>query len=364
MSANEPDPPGPIARADELRADRRVQTVCLLVLTLIASAFAMSLLRPVLVPFVLALFLTYCLAPLIDVQTRRLRVPAPLAVLSSVIVGLALLFLAGVIIAAAADKLGANLKTYQDELSQLTQRFANRLPLTWLGISPAREAGVFMEIPRDATGKFFTALLGEATAIVSNGTLVVIFMIFILVGRAVRREEPSALLAEIESRVIRYVQQMMLFSAVTGALVAATLSILGVDYAGVFGFLAFLLNFIPSVGGIIATLLPLPVILLSPELSVTTKVLALAVPGGIQFVIGNLVQPKVMGEALHLHPVAVLMALIFFGMIWGLVGAFLATPITAVIKIILEKIDATRPLGLLLGGDVNALSWQRSRPTR
>ena len=180
-------------------------------------------------------------------------------------------------------------------------------------------------------------------------------MIFILLGRTEGERSSSPLLDEIETRVKRYIGQTVFFSAFTGLVVAALLGVLGCEFAGVFGFLAFLLNFIPSVGAVIATLLPLPVILLSPDMTPTAKVLAMALPGGIQFAIG-LIQPKVQGGALELHPVVVLMSLIFFGMIWGLVGAFLATPIAGVIKIIFERIEATRPLAAAMAGKLDLVS--------
>jgi AI-2 transport protein TqsA len=122
-----------------------------------------------------------------------------------------------------------------------------------------------------------------------------------------------------------------------------------------FGFLAFLLNFIPTVGSIIATLLPLPVVLLSPELSVTTKILALAVPAALQIVLGNAIQPKVLGNALDLHPIVILISLIFWSMIWGVAGAFLATPMTAVLRIVLERIPATKPLSEILAGRLDSV---------
>jgi AI-2 transport protein TqsA len=80
-----------------------------------------------------------------------------------------------------------------------------------------------------------------------------------------------------------------------------------------------------------------------------------SLPAAIQFVIGNLIQPRAQGASLELHPVVVLMALVFFGMIWGMVGAFLATPITAVIKIVLERIPVTQPLAAAMAGDLDVL---------
>ena len=122
-----------------------------------------------------------------------------------------------------------------------------------------------------------------------------------------------------------------------------------------FGFLAFLLNFIPNIGSIVATLLPVPVILLSPDLSWPARIAAVVIPTAIQFGIGNLLQPKLMGRSLDLHPVSVLLGLIFFGLIWGVVGMFLATPILGVVKILLERFEFTRSVGALLAGRLDSL---------
>ena len=140
-----------------------------------------------------------------------------------------------------------------------------------------------------------------------------------------------------------------IISAATGTLVWAVLAFLGVDLALVFGLFAFLFNFIPSIGSIIATVLPLPVVIASPILSPTEVVLAIAIPGAIQFTVGNIVEPKVMGSSLDMHPVVILMALMFWGMIWGIVGMILAVPLTVVIKIVMEQIEVTAPLARLMG---------------
>ena len=149
----------------------------------------------------------------------------------------------------------------------------------------------------------------------------------------------------------RYLLVKVGVSALTGVLVYITLSILKVDLALVFALFSFLFNFIPNVGSIIATLLPLPVVLLSPDMSLTRGLLALAIPGVIQFAIGNVVEPKVMGKSLGLHPVVVLCALVFWGVLWGFIGMLLAVPMTAVIKIILERNAVTRPIADFMAGE-------------
>src|SRR5204862_2489718 len=189
-----------------------------------------------------------------------------------------------------------------------------------LGIDPNTPESWLSPIEGSA-GDFLAKAFVETKAVITTAGLVAIFMIFLLIGSKGPRARPVPLLVEIEARVPRYITQMLMFSTALGLFVAGALALCGVKFAGVFGFLAFFLNFIPNVGGIISTLLPLPIILLSPEMSIIAKVFAIAVPAGIQFVTGNIIQPRVQGSALDLHPVIVLMALIFFGMIWGIVGA-------------------------------------------
>jgi AI-2 transport protein TqsA len=117
----------------------------------------------------------------------------------------------------------------------------------------------------------------------------------------------------------------------------------------VFGVMAFLLNFIPSIGSVIATLLPIPIAIIQYD-SVWAITAIVALPGVIQLIIGNGIEPLVMGESLDLHPITVILSLIFWGLLWGIVGMFLATPIMAVLSIVLARFDETRPFAELLAG--------------
>ncbi|MFM1918850.1 MAG: hypothetical protein RLZZ303_484, partial [Candidatus Hydrogenedentota bacterium] len=116
------------------------------------------------------------------------------------------------------------------------------------------------------------------------------------------------------------------------------------------------LNFIPNIGSIIATLLPAPVVFFSADVPTVNAVLAIAIPGCIQFSIGNLIEPKLMGDTLDMHPVVVLLSLIFWGMMWGMAGMFLAVPMTAIVKIVLERIEVTQPAAEVLAGRFDRLS--------
>jgi AI-2 transport protein TqsA len=351
-----------MSKLDDVDTYQRVQTFCLLTLTLLALGAVLYLLRPVLVPFVLAVFLTYCLTPLIDAQQRYLRMPRGLAIVSAVVLALAVLALCGSVVATSISSASQRLQDYEKQFQDLTEHFASCVPLKRLGIkTDAKQIRGFLAAQEGAGWQFVSGVLSEAANVLSNGALVMIFMLFFLFGRKSDPRPSTDVLAEIETSVKGYIASTIFLSAVTGLLLGLVLALLGVEFAWVFGLLAFMLNFVPSIGAIIASLLPLPVILLSPDMSLTAKVLAFVIPAAIQFIIGSFVQPRVQGHALDLHPVVIVLALIFFGMIWGLMGAFLATPITAVVRIIFERIPITRPLAAMLAGNLDVLSAGRDK---
>ena len=337
---------------DREAQERRIQIACLLLLSAVAVGFSLYWLRPVMVPFVLAVFFALGLAPVVDVQVRRLKFPRLVAVATTLLLGAGLLTAVAALVQASVGQLAANSEKYQQQLSALLARVAEAAPLEALGVDAAALLDPVSQIPVGTIGGM---LLGTTNAIVdllSSSLLVLIFMIYLLIGRetADAAESSSSVWRDIEQRVERYIATKAVLSGATGLLVGTVLSLLGIDLALVFGLFAFLLNFIPSVGSLIATLLPLPVVLVSPDVSFGVAVAAIAIPGGIQFVVGNVLEPKIMGDALDLHPIAILMALILWGMLWGVVGMLLATPITAMLKILFEQLEPTRPAARLLAG--------------
>lgn len=185
--------------------------------------------------------------------------------------------------------------------------------------------------------------------VIWNTIFVTIFVIFLLSGRNPRRVR-SSMYRDIDQKIRRYIVTKLVVSAFTGIMVWFTLSRFDLELAVVFGILAFLLNFIPSIGSIISTFLPLPIAVAQFQGDIGAIVLVMLIPGIIQLVMGNVVEPKLMGGGLNLHPITILLALSFWGLLWGVVGMFLAAPITAVIRIVLMQFDSLKPLGELLTG--------------
>jgi AI-2 transport protein TqsA len=328
----------------------RIQRICLVILSVIAIGFALYFMRPVLLPLLFALFLYLCLTPLVNIQHERLKFPYTLSLATTALIGTLVLLLVILIAASSVAQMAADLNTYQSQLNLLVERISSAIPAEKLG---GYEAKNYLSMSEGTISGFISGAFFEFSSLLSNGVFVVILTVFILIGRSQVRNE--GLLADLEIQVRRYISGTITLSLLTGLLVALTLLLLGVRYAIVFGLFAFLLNFIPLIGPVAATLLPLPIVLLSPDLSVTAKILAVVIPACIQFLMGQIVSPRVIGRSLALHPVTVLLFLLFFQMIWGVGGAFMSTPIAAVTKILFEHFKATQPIAALLAGDLNAV---------
>jgi predicted PurR-regulated permease PerM len=133
----------------------------------------------------------------------------------------------------------------------------------------------------------------------------------------------------------------------TGVLSFVTLSIIGVDAPFFWAFLIFALNYIPTIGSLIATVFPaLFAVLQFGEF--TPGILVLIIVGAIQFVVGNLVEPKIMGNSLNISTLVVFLTLAIWGVIWGISGMLLSVPMTVIMIIIMSEIPGTRPLAILL----------------
>jgi AI-2 transport protein TqsA len=209
-------------------------------------------------------------------------------------------------------------------------------------------------------GTIMSRLSSALMDFMSSAMMVLIFMFFLLLGDTSPAVRRHGVWEEIESGIRNYIVTKTTISLVTGVAFGLVLWAFGVPLALVFGLLAFLLNFIPNIGPIIASLLPLPLILLDPEMSLATMILVIMLSSTVQFVSGNVIEPKIMGDSFKLHPVVILLTLMLWGMLWGIVGMFLATPITAAIKIFLEQFDHTRPIAQWLEG---RFEWQDRPPS-
>lgn len=346
-----------------MQKEQRIQTICLLILCAVALTASLKWLQPVMVPFVLALFITIGLTPILNWQTRHLKLPRLLALGLTLLTGLLLVLVFSWLTSLSINQMVTNADSYQANIKKLVGK-ANALMQLGQPQGAKGQATSSLQMPMKFASSLLITLSSALLELFSRGVLVLVFSGFLLIGGSGATRNPNGFLGDVEAKIRSYLLNKVFFSGITGVAVFLVLHLLGVKLAMVFGFLAFVLNFIPSIGSIVATLLPLPVVLLSSELSVAAMVFAIVLPGMVQFFVGNLIEPKVMGDSFDLHPVVVLMALIFWGMLWGIPGMLLATPITAILKIILERYEITAPIAEVMAGRLEQVDRQNDAPKK
>ncbi len=330
--------------------ETRVQTVCLLILSTVALAFAIYWLQAALIPVVLALFLTILFNPLVSVQMRKLRLPRVVAVASTVLLGFFVMAGLSLVISIAINQFAGYMTTYQAQVEKVYNDIMEALPLEKVGVDRSKLMSPLSASPEGQLGDLLFGALRSVFNIASQAMLVLIFLFFLLLGKSRDQPDANTTWGEIDSHVKRYLIVKTLISVVVGIVVWAILAVVGVPLALTFGLLVFLFNFVPNIGSIIATLLPLPILLVDPSITTGGAIVAMVLPSIVQFVLGNLVEPRLMGDSLDLHPATILFALIFWGAMWGVVGMLLAAPITAIMRILLEKLEITAPIAALLAG--------------
>ncbi|MBR1487232.1 MAG: AI-2E family transporter, partial [Synergistaceae bacterium] len=157
------------------------------------------------------------------------------------------------------------------------------------------------------------------------------------------------ILFTISAQVSQYLGTLALISFATGVCAWIVLTLFDVQLAAGWGVLTFLLNFIPTVGSIIATIPPVVMAIIQFSPGLFKPAMVLISLAAIQITIGNIITPKVVGDRLGVSPVVILLSLLLWGMIWGIPGALLSTPIISIIKIVCENIPSLRSIAVLIG---------------
>ncbi len=168
-----------------------------------------------------------------------------------------------------------------------------------------------------------------------------------MAGNEKKKEEWNNTLKKISDSIGSYLVLKTVVSLLTGVLSYTVLAIIGIDAPLFWAFLIFLLNYIPTVGSLIATLFPACMALLqSSELNLALMVIVAV--GAIQLIVGNIIEPRVMGNSLNVSSLVVILALSFWGAIWGITGMVLSVPITVIMVILFGQFESTRKIALLL----------------
>ena len=305
----------------------------------------------VFIPLVIAWFILQVLRPVLKIG-KTLQLNAWL----NVILVFAILTVAGLAAfrfsAAQVVEFGQVYSLYSDKL---TEWFARVIEV--MGVPPEAVKNFdWLAILRDNAKNISSLII----ALSSKFVLTFVFLMFMLVEAPYLDEKIEKafgrnsgrvrkILSSISEEVSQYLGTLALISLATGICAWLALMIFGVKLAAGWGVLTFLLNFIPTVGSIIATIPPviMAIIQFSPRLF--TPFLVLGSLTAIQLIIGNVITPKVMGDKLGVSPVMILLSLLLWSMIWGIPGALLSTPIMSIIKIVCENIPGLNTIAVLIG---------------
>jgi predicted PurR-regulated permease PerM len=280
----------------------------------------------------------------------------------STIVILVIIAFSGKLISSNIQQLSRSMPKYEANLNKISNKIDTTFNIDLVDelkeISGDLEFGAIL-------GSIFNAISG----LISNGFTILLYLIFLLLEesvfqrklKAIYKDEKqykhiNSILSAIDHSVGSYLSLKSLTSLMTGALSYIALLSIGVDAPFFWAFLIFLLNFIPTIGSLVATIFPAVFAMLQFG-DFTPAILVLAIVGGIQIIIGNFVDPRLMGSSLNMSTLVVFLSLVIWGAVWGVIGMLLSVPITVIMILILSEFPNGRPIAILLSkkGDLKKI---------
>lgn len=324
---------------------------------LIGIVFILIVGKNLIIPLVLAALIWFLIKEIRKIAQRipflGKRFPRWLLNLFSVSL---LYFIFGIIIHMLVNninQLSENMPLYEENLKGLSTKINE---LTGLEIS---------QMWANFTGEFnFPQLLSELlkslSELLGNAVMIGLYLLFMLLEESLfrakllsvyrseaKKKEIERTFSQIGDSISNYIALKTLVSIITGLLSYIVLAIVGIDSPLFWAFLIFILNFIPTIGSLVATLFPAAMALLQFG-DFNMALIVLAAVGSIQLVVGNIIEPKVMGNSLNVSSLVVILALSFWGAIWGITGMILSVPITVILVILLGQFESTKTIAIFL----------------
>ncbi len=349
--------------AKELRWIR----ILLLIIALAVVAYILKTLKSIFIPLIFSIFLLFLFAPLIN-YLKKHKVPMVLILLITLVIIAVFLGLVILLIYAASNSLINGLPRYEDKFNELIskgteylQNLASNWNINTENISIANIAQIissgFISIPQ-----FISNTVNTLVSIIQNIFLIIFFLIFLLLEieklplrlrkatSKLSKEQTLDILQNIEKQIQNYLTIRTLVNLSAALLCMLWMLIFGVDFILVCGILLFVLDFIPDVGSVISSAIPILIYLLQSGFSFLWLIFALLIVA-TQMLIGNIIEPKLQGVQLNLTPIMVLVSLIFWGWLWGIVGMLICVPLTSAINIILKQVAPNNFISALISSE-------------
>ena len=338
------------------RLDERIRTLSLVICALGVLSAAVYYLQDILVRFVLALALRYLLTPLIDLinfEVRcfscRCRLPRWLCILLALSIVAGGLLGIGIVVARSVASFSDHAAMYKQRVEDVfgsaleaTSRFQAMVPSATTGFAlQDMDKARLVQLAKSAdVSGIILNFLGTFAHLTENSIYILLILAFLLAGsKTPTGKAGETVHTRAESQIFAYIRGKIAISLLVALVDAAFLWFVGLDLWLVFGVLTFLLNFIPNVGMATSVVLPMPLVLLDPRFGLGAILLAFLGPLLAGLAAKDVLEPLLIGRSTSLQPVAVLLAIMLWGSVWGVTGMVLAVPMTAVLRIYLESVD-------------------------
>ena len=339
-------------------------------ISFVLFVYVLMALREILIPFTIAIFLTYLFHPLVS-HLKKYGVPTWVSLVLIFIIVSATYYLMGLLIISSLSSFPQNMQAYSANVSKFLQQI-----LTPFNLTVKEFAALFnldlqeFDFSTVFQGLFKAGIIqnifSSFSSMLEDFIIMMIFWVFMVLGKNQFENRVKVAFSKNKTSVEKTInsfntqlQSYIIIKTIISLIVAVVATIIllayGVDYALIWGLLTFILNFIPNIGALIATIAPIIIALLEYGFGFTTISMTVLLTVN-HTVMGSMVEPHYLGKQMDLSPVFVLFSLIFWGWIWGIVGMFLSVPIAAAMKILFSNIEPLRPVAILMGSKVENLS--------
>ncbi len=349
--------------------DSTSRTIKWLLISLLIGLFILFLIyfKDLLKPFVMALMIWYLIKALTaligKIKIRGNQLPRWLKGTLSLIIILGFIQVCIDIVATNLGEMVQNYSVYQEKLNLFLSEIGNLLGAENITARVKEQFGQWN------LRSYLSSVVSSLSSMIGTVVVVIIYIVFLLLEEVTfskkidiiftdpqQRVRVRRLIDEIFTATNKYITIKTYVSLLTGVLSYIVLLLFGVDYAFLWAFIIFIFNYIPYIGSLVATLLPsvFAIVQFGTFWSFLWVFVCIEI---IHVIVGNYIEPKVMGKSLNLSPLIVMIALSFWGYVWDVLGMFLSVPITSVMLILMAQFPATRSFAIMLTekGDIDNL---------
>lgn len=322
-----------------------INTICLIILAASAAMWVLVYTKSILMPFIIAVFFVMVINTVAKWMNQKWKTPYWLGLLTCFLIFMTLTVLTVSFITNSIESFVNGAGIYTARLNDSIDWVLLKAQNYHININAQFVTETVAKLP---VFNMVKSVGGSVVSILTNILLILLFVIFILMGNATT--EKQGFVSTIQKQISFYLIVKIFVSLLAALCTWVVLASVRTELASMLAVLTFILNFIPNIGPSIATLLPVPVLFLQYGFD-WHIVLVLCLLVALHFLIGNILETKWLGKGMDLDPIVVVACLIFWALVWGVMGALLAVPLTAIIKMILEQNETTLPFAKILGGN-------------